>query len=100
MPIILFLEGLLILFLNKIRYSIFGYNKPRDFSSQDIEQAIRYDKQVVNGWIKYLKKYAPDYDLKDKKVLELGPGNDLGTGMILLSHKIDSYKALDANDLA
>lgn len=100
MDFVYFLIGLFVLFLNKIRYPLFGYQRPRDFSSKDIKRAVAYDKQVVEGWLKHLKKYSSSDNIKGKSVLELGPGADLGTGLILLARGASHYSALDTNNLA
>ncbi len=92
--------GLLILFLNKIRHAIQGYKNPRPFSVTEYERAINYDFSVVDGWLKALQKYSPyDFSVSDKTVLELGPGADLGAGLILLSRGAKKYNALDVNNL-
>ena len=66
-----------------------------------MERSIDYDFEVVENWIKYLKDYlGENYSLKDKVILELGPGPSLGTGLILLAMGIRRYIALDVNELA
>jgi SAM-dependent methyltransferase len=92
--------GVIVLMINKVRYSILGYHQPRDFSSTQIKKSVEYDLSVVRSWIKHLTSYTQDhYSLKDKTVLELGPGPDLGIGLTLLSQGVKTYTALDKNYL-
>ncbi|MFA6027936.1 MAG: methyltransferase domain-containing protein [Patescibacteria group bacterium] len=90
--------GIIILFINKIRYGFFGYKKPRDFPVSAMEKAIKYDQSVVDGWLINLKQYE-GMDIKDKTVLELGPGADLGIALLLLNKGAKKYTALDVNNL-
>lgn len=99
MDIVYFWVGLLTLFLNKIRYSLLGYRRARNFSAKDFKKAIEYDQRVVSNWKKYLKEYAGEDSFSGKKILELGPGEDLGTGLIMLADGAVDYRALDANNL-
>jgi len=92
--------GLIILFLNKIRYGIFGYKNPRNFSVKEIKKSVDYDLAVVKGWQEALKKYIGSNEIKNKNILELGPGPDLGTGLILLASGAKKYNLLDLNNLA
>ncbi len=93
--------GIILLFLNYIRNNIVGYKTPRTFSIDQIERAIEYDFGVTEGWIRHLSNYLKQTDfLKDKIVLELCPGPDLGTGLVLLAAGAKKYIALDVNKLA
>jgi len=94
------LLGAIILIINKFRYSVFGYGRPRPFSLSDIDRAIDYDLNVVNGWLRQLEKYSGAKDLAGKNILELGPGADLGNAFIALARGAASYTAFDANPLA
>jgi hypothetical protein len=92
--------GLAILVLNKIRHSIQGYKSPRTFPMSEIKKAIEYDVSVVNHWISVLEEYTrTKSDLTGKTVLELGPGADLGVGLILLARGAAKYNAIDVNNL-
>jgi SAM-dependent methyltransferase len=93
--------GLLFLFLNKIRHSIQGYITPRPFSIREFQKAIRYDFHVVERWMQHLNSYlgGNNFSLKGKRVLELGPGADLGIGLILLMKGVEKYNAMDVNEL-
>lgn len=99
MPRIRFhLLGLIVLFLNKIRYTIRGYREPRPFASTEYQRAIEYDEQVVTQWLEALKDYTGQ-TVKDKVVLELGPGADLGPALFLLDRGAKRYMTVDANRL-
>lgn len=90
-----------ILILSYIKNILFGYKTPRTFSVYQINRSVDYDFRVAEQWIKYLSAYLKQEDfLKNKVVLELGPGPDLGIGLILLAAGAKKYIALDVNKLA
>lgn len=92
--------GLPFLCLNKIRHSLRGYTSPRPFLMIEFKKAIEYDFNVVNNWIKFLNMYGGDrYTMEGKAVLELGPGADLGVGLILLMKGAKKYNSLDIHNL-
>lgn len=92
--------GAAMLVLNKIRKMRTGYNDPRGFSSTEIERGIEYDFSVVDSWEKYLDFYLKGENLfEGKHILELGPGADLGIGIILLDRGAKQYSALDKHNL-
>lgn len=96
-----YIIGLGIIFLNFIRHNIYGYKKPRDFSIKETERAIEYDFRVVEGWSKYLSDYVVQTNpFHNKTILELGPGPDLGIGLILLAKGAKKYIAIDVCPLA
>lgn len=92
--------GAILIILNRIRHFFTGYKTPRSFSNTQISQSVEYDLRVVKQWIKHLHNYSKEQNpLKNKVVLELCPGPDLGTGFILLALGVKKYLALDTNDL-
>ncbi len=94
------LIGLLFLFLNKIRHGLLGYNSTRGFSSNLHKNAVAHDIRVVSRWHDYLKKYdETDEVFKGKKILELGPGSDLGVGVLLLAEEAEKYCTMDVHNL-
>ena len=96
-----YISGLIILILNKIRYKIKGYTTPNTIKSGDIYSKITYDQEVVDRWEKWLIEYTENKTPFDKKnILELGPGNDLGTGVFCIEKGASSYTAYDKNSLA
>lgn len=92
--------GLAILILNKIRHSIQGYTTPRTFPVTQVNRAIEYDFAVVADWLSALEEYTgTKADLSGKVILELGPGADLGIGLITLLMGAKKYNAMDVNSL-
>jgi len=92
--------GFAILLLNKLRRSVTGYTGARNFPVSDFKQAIEYDFSIVGWWIDFLKIYTGEKaDLKGKIILELGPGDDLGIGLITLMKGAKKYNAMDVNYL-
>lgn len=92
--------GGIFIFLNKIRYSIEGYKTPRPFSIKESNKCIDYDFGVVDGWLNELNNLTDStFSIKGKSVLELGPGADLGVGLILLAKGVRKYSAIDVNPL-
>jgi SAM-dependent methyltransferase len=92
--------GLAFLFLNKIRHSIRGYRTPRTFPITEFQQAIEYDLRVVDHWLAHLETYAGHpVTPTGRTILELGPGADLGVGLMLLMKGARKYNALDAHNL-
>jgi len=94
------LSGVIILALNKIKHSIQGYTSPRTFPINEIARAVEYDYSVVALWKYFLNDYRGEsYSIENKTILELGPGADLGVGLILLSIGANKYNSLDINNL-
>lgn len=98
---ILYVLGSIAFFINKMRGIIKSYSTPRPFSMSNIEKNVNYVLRVVNRW----QTVAQDYFMEEspfynKHVLEIGPGPDLGTGIILLAMGAQSYQAIDLFPLA
>jgi ubiquinone/menaquinone biosynthesis C-methylase UbiE len=94
------LAGFGFLVLNKIRHSLQGYRNPRPFPISEIDRAIDYDISVVDHWTQMLSEYiGHPVSLEGRTILELGPGADLGVGLITLSLGAKKYNALDVNNL-
>lgn len=86
--------------VNKLRYALLGYRRPRDFKPSQIDRCVDYDFEVVENWLRYLGQYLDrPASMSGKTVLELGPGPDLGVGLILLAGGACKYSAIDANNL-
>lgn len=93
--------GTVLIILNYIRHSLFGYKTPRTFSINEIDRSVDYDFKVVDEWLEYLCSYSRKLSpLENKVIMELGPGPDLGIGLILLALGVKKYIALDVNELA
>jgi SAM-dependent methyltransferase len=94
------LVGLAFMTLNVVRHKIQGYRTPRPRMTANANEAFVYDRAVVNNWLEHLERHVGhDQAPQGLDVLELGPGPDLGTGMILLSRGARSYLAIDAHRL-
>ena len=94
------LIGILFLFLNKIRLSIQNYPSPQNFKPSNLKGAIEYIFMVVGYWEQFLREYTGiNFSLKDKSILELGPGASLGIGIITLMKGAKKYNAIDVNNL-
>ncbi|HAO93203.1 MAG: hypothetical protein A2X99_02650 [Deltaproteobacteria bacterium GWB2_55_19] len=93
------LAGLGFLALIKAKGALYGYRTPRTFGVEDFKRAVDYDANVVERWLDHLRSYTGKNDISGKTVLELGPGADLGVGLILLSKGADKYNSLDVNNL-
>lgn len=93
--------GLLLLAANKLRHGVQGYRRPRPFPVTEFDRAIDYDLAVVAGWRRRLGAYlGRPWPLPGRRVLELGPGADLGVGLLLLHLGVARYDALDVHRLA
>jgi SAM-dependent methyltransferase len=96
----LYATGLGFLTLAKAKHALQGYASPKPFSSADSERCIAYDLKVVDEWLSHFGAYAgPGARLEGQRVLELGPGSDLGVGLYLIARGAASYGACDVNDL-
>jgi len=96
-----FWTGLTILCLAKVKHKLQGYTSPKPFTLNEAERCIAYDLRTVAAWLDELGAYTgvADY-MSGRRVLELGPGSDLGVGLALLAEGAAQYVAVDAHDLA
>lgn len=85
--------GLAIGLANAVRHRAWGYTTPRPFGPEELEQSADYAVIVARRWQDLI-------DITDKRVLEIGPGPDLGTGAVLLADGAQSYQAVDMYPLA
>ena len=93
--------GIGFLALAKAKNLARGYSTPKPFDLSDAARCIDYDLKVVEGWMRGLASYTGDGTfLAGRNVLELGPGSDLGVGIVLLARGAGSYNACDVNALA
>jgi Methyltransferase domain len=70
---------------NTVRHRIVGYRTPRP---RGTDSEI-HNRRVIDRWLQHI-------DPVGKRVLEIGPGPDLGTGDLLLTAGAASYTAVDA----
>ncbi|NLX07645.1 MAG: class I SAM-dependent methyltransferase [Phycisphaerae bacterium] len=97
---LLHVTGLGLCMVNRVRRGLIGYTSPRPFTSQQIERSVEYTLGVVKGWREALVKFAGVAEpFEGRRVLEVGPGFDLGTGLVVLAHGAKSYTAVDKHRL-
>jgi len=95
------LAGIAILAANYVRHNIFGYRTPRPFSVSEVEKVFNYEAAIVRGWQSALTDYVKSENVfEGRTILELGPGSDLGTGLLLLALGAKRYIAFDAFGIA
>jgi SAM-dependent methyltransferase len=95
-----YFAGIGFLCLAKAKHQLKGYSSPKPFTVLEYDKSIKYDIDVVENWLSGLKNYTQgNYNLDGKRILELGPGSDLGAGLYLLSKRIAQYNAIDINNL-
>lgn len=94
------LVGLGLMLANVVRHRLQGYRTPRPLPARSAAEALRYDAAVVDNWRSHLARYLrSDYPLGGKRALEIGPGPDVGTGLLLLALGLQEYRAIDVNPL-
>lgn len=93
--------GIAFLVLSFVKYYLQGYS-PKPFTVAEAQRCAEYDIQIVNYWIEHLHQYTGENVngiLRNKSILELGPGSDLGVGLYLLSKSAREYNAIDIFNL-
>jgi SAM-dependent methyltransferase len=94
--------GVAFLVLSKLKNLLHGYSTPKPFAMDEVDKCVDYDLGVVDAWLQRLGAYTGsdgrDF-LQGKRVLELGPGSDLGVGLYLLAKQAGEYNAVDVNNL-
>src|SRR5689334_3315369 len=73
----------------------FGEYKPAGYRADDVERNVRHVLEICDRWQTALEHLAPGETFAGKRVLELGPGHSLGTGMVLLARGAAAYTAVD-----
>lgn len=92
--------GIGVMALNKLRHELQGYKSTRGFSTDELQRVIDYDYKIKRIYEDGLNKYLNgEFSWKRKRVLELGPGADLGIALILLAQGAEAYHSLDVNYL-
>lgn len=90
----LWASGLVAGTLNTLRHRVQGYRTPRRFRSDDYDRAFAHAFKVVDRWQEKARIHPAGL-----RVLEIGPGSDLGSGALLLARGAASYTAVDRFDL-
>jgi SAM-dependent methyltransferase len=90
--------GIVFLALAKIKHTLEGYKTPKPFSLNDTQRCIDYDLRVGD----YLLTKLTDYrgSISGRKILELGPGSDVGVGIYFIAKGASEYVAFDRHPLA
>lgn len=84
--------GIAFLALAKFKYLTQGYLTPKVVGSANVDGCVHYDRKIA-------RMYLGHVDVKGKRVLELGPGSDLGVGILLVRAGARSYVGVDRNPL-
>ena len=87
-----FTAGLLFLALAKIKHLAQGYLTPKTVVTQDFAGCVAYARTIAELYLQYV-------DVKGMRVLELGPGSDLGVGILLQQAGAQSYIGVDRHAL-
>jgi hypothetical protein len=66
----------------------------------EVDKCIDYDVNQVNRFLENLGRQGEGGVFLGQRILELGPGSDLGVGLILISKGASAYVAFDRHDLA
>ena len=93
--LVLHVAGLALLAANKVRRTFRPYDRPRPWSAREIDRSVDYVMALYGNWRTGFGDAGVGDWLRGRRVLELGPGPDLGTGLILLAHGAHSYLADD-----
>jgi SAM-dependent methyltransferase len=80
--------------LNRVARQFAEY-KPAAYPADDIERSVSHVREICDRWQAALDRLAPGESFAGKRVLELGPGHSLGTGMVLLARGATAYTAVD-----
>ncbi len=90
-----YVKGMWVHAAGKLKRKLLGFRKnyvaPLDLSR------VGYDFNVVDAWLNNYGAFTGE-SITGKTVLELGPGSNLGTGLILLSRGAKKYLAIDVFD--
>jgi SAM-dependent methyltransferase len=91
-----FSNGLAVLLLVCAKHWLRGYSSPTGFPASDWERSIRNSELIVEDYVRHAHIECQRIEFEGRRVLELGPGWTLGTGVLLAGIGIKSYHAIDA----
>lgn len=92
--------GAVIMILVKTKTKIFGYVRPRPISKRETQKNLAYDNRVIDDFKKRLTGILGwEYDFNGKNILEIGPGPDLGTGLLFKTLGAAHYTGVDRFEL-
>jgi Methyltransferase domain len=95
-----FTGGLAVLALVATKHKLRGYATPTGFPSSDWERSAANVIAIVEDYRRNAEIGGRRFAFNGARVLELGPGLTLGTGVLLAGLDIKSYHAIDAFPLA
>jgi SAM-dependent methyltransferase len=90
--------GIMFLALAKAKHVLRGYSTPKPFPLDQTDRCIDYAVDLGKDYIGKLRSYG--VDISGKRVMELGPGSDMGLGLYLVKRGADSYIGFDRYGLA
>jgi hypothetical protein len=91
-----FAGGLAILALVSTKHKLRGYSTPTTFPASDWERSAKNVISIVEDYYRNAEIGGRRFSFDGARVLELGPGLTLGTGVLLAGLGIKSYHAVDA----
>lgn len=91
-----FAGGLAALALVSAKHKLNGYSSPTGFAPSEWNSSANNVISIVNDYRKHAEIDARPFSFDGARVLELGPGFTLGTGVLLAGLGIKSYFAIDA----
>jgi hypothetical protein len=95
-----FAGGLAALVLVSAKHRVRGYSSPTGFAPSDWDRSTRNVVSIVEDYRRNAEIGGRRFAFEGARVLELGPGLTLGTGVLLAGLGIRSYLAIDAFPLA
>lgn len=91
-----YMVGFVFMSLNRVRYFVLGYHNPRPIPKNRVFENIEYSNRTIGSIKQYLKKVlGDDFSMQDKNVMEIGPGSDLGAGILSIGSGAKSYTGVD-----
>jgi len=84
---------------NRVLHRFASYT-PAGYSPDNVERGVSHTQEICNRWQAALQTVAPGETFAGKRILELGPGHSLGTGLVLLARGATAYTAVDIFPLA
>ncbi len=94
-----YVVGIAFLALARLKYFMSGYTTPKPFSLEEVDKCIEYDVTIAKRFLENLAK-GGETSIAGKRILELGPGSDMGIGLILLANGAANYVGFDRHALA
>jgi hypothetical protein len=95
-----FAGGLAALALVAAKHRLWGYATPTDFPATDWRRSARNVASIVENYRRSAEIDGRKFRFEGARVLELGPGQTLGAGVLMAGLGVMSYRAVDAFPLA